>query len=315
MENQATFCFDITTRGQGQEAWDHMLKLEGNCVLKLIGLAHKRAGLRRGHGTEAEGASGAALRLALGNTSNACYMNSFVQAVAWSADDGATVRYDLLRRSSQFFRHLRGRPRKDHVFLAPDLTWRSLVHGWKEDHRQHDVVEFTQFFCQLHKLDLVKGEWEARTNLGAGQPTDMGSCTQPLLLHLVADPPGLAPTTRVQSLVDAWHVQQEVHALTAAPPALMLQLGRFHNVRGRIHKLHEELWIPFFTGADRHTQSSTDVRLSYVIMVCTLVLDAIRRYFTLTKGSGSAMIAVSRDNAPLYHSDSLKIAIFILHTL
>ena len=45
---EATFYFDLSCRGQGQAAWEHLHKLEGDCVLQLVGLAYKRAGLRRG---------------------------------------------------------------------------------------------------------------------------------------------------------------------------------------------------------------------------------------------------------------------------
>ena len=48
MESQATFYFDLSCRNQGQVAWDTMTQLQGSCVLQLIGLAYKRAGLRRG---------------------------------------------------------------------------------------------------------------------------------------------------------------------------------------------------------------------------------------------------------------------------
>ncbi|CAE7356543.1 unnamed protein product [Symbiodinium sp. CCMP2456] len=48
MENQASFYFDLSGRGAGIEAWEHMEKLEACCVLQLVGLAYKRAGLRRG---------------------------------------------------------------------------------------------------------------------------------------------------------------------------------------------------------------------------------------------------------------------------
>ena len=48
MESQATFFFDLSTRGAGQQAWDLMMKLQGSCVLQLVGVAYKNAGLRRG---------------------------------------------------------------------------------------------------------------------------------------------------------------------------------------------------------------------------------------------------------------------------
>lgn len=48
MEGQATFFLDLSSRGSGQEAWQHLQLLQGSCVLQLIGLAYKKAGLRKG---------------------------------------------------------------------------------------------------------------------------------------------------------------------------------------------------------------------------------------------------------------------------
>ena len=48
MDSQATFYLDLSSRGSGQQAWDLMMKLQGSCVLQLIGVAYKKAALRRG---------------------------------------------------------------------------------------------------------------------------------------------------------------------------------------------------------------------------------------------------------------------------
>ncbi|CAE6969563.1 unnamed protein product, partial [Symbiodinium sp. CCMP2456] len=42
MEGQATFFLDLSSRGSGQEAWQHLQLLQGSCVLQLIGLAYKK---------------------------------------------------------------------------------------------------------------------------------------------------------------------------------------------------------------------------------------------------------------------------------
>ncbi|CAE7208423.1 unnamed protein product [Symbiodinium sp. CCMP2592] len=45
MESQASFYFDLSSRGKGQEAWEIMHTLQGSCVLQLIGLGrHNECG-------------------------------------------------------------------------------------------------------------------------------------------------------------------------------------------------------------------------------------------------------------------------------
>ncbi|CAE7374534.1 unnamed protein product [Symbiodinium sp. CCMP2592] len=48
MLEKASFYFDLSCRNRGQEAWEVMSQLQGCCALQLIGLAYKRARLRRG---------------------------------------------------------------------------------------------------------------------------------------------------------------------------------------------------------------------------------------------------------------------------
>ena len=88
-------------------------------------------------------------------------------------------------------------------YLMRDLTWRMLMSGWAESHRQHDVVEFTAFFLQRHNITLAQGTWHARRlHDGHIQVRDMGQCTQPITLRIPTVPPGLHPTVQVQSLID-----------------------------------------------------------------------------------------------------------------
>ncbi|CAE7239429.1 PRP2 [Symbiodinium sp. CCMP2456] len=202
-------------------------------------------------------------------------MNSYVQALAWAIDDGRALHFDLLGRGAHFFRTLLVQTRSEPVLLVQDLMWNTIITGWQDRHRQHDVVEFASFINDKHKLPLVEGTWEARTFLhGEGLIKDTGHSAQPLLLHMISAPPGLAPICQVQSLVDSWHAQEDVHAFTVLPPVLMLQLGRFHNADGRINKLHthvevdEELWIPLFNGAG--------------------IQDTTKCYYALSGDSGAA---------------------------
>ena len=73
-----------------------------------------------------------------------------------------------------------------------DLTWRMLMSGWAESHRQHDVVEFSAFLLQRHNITLAQGTWHARRlYAGITQIRDTGQCTQQITLRMPAVPPGL----------------------------------------------------------------------------------------------------------------------------
>ncbi|CAE7262478.1 PRP2 [Symbiodinium sp. CCMP2592] len=129
--------------------------------------------------------------------------------------------------------------------------------GWQDWQQQHDVAEFASFFCGRHRVQAVTGEWEARTYVdGVGQPGDAGLSTQPILLVMPSTPPGLAPELKVQSLVDSWYAQEATHAFTVAPSVLLLQLGRFKVVNGKVQKVHTSvtidkvLWIPIYENAN-----------------------------------------------------------------
>ena len=99
------------------------------------------------------------LRLALGNHTNCCYMNSLVQALLWTVymvhADGAT-----LGRAHSFFTALQQSHTTQPKYLMRDLTWRMLMSGWAESHRQHDVVEFTAFLLQhWHRAHGMLGDF------------------------------------------------------------------------------------------------------------------------------------------------------------
>eukprot|EP00439_Symbiodinium_sp_Y106_P052892 s6280_g7.t1 len=247
MESQATFYLDLSSRGSGQQAWDLMMKLQGSCVLQLIGVAYKNYASTGPAGREDPGTRGAAMRrattLVLGNESNHCCMNSWVQAMLWAIELDAEARLPQMGRCAQFFRHLCGLTGCGQRSLAKDMMWRPLIRGWRDINRQHDVVEFAAYMFDRHGVTLVQGEWEARTGIPmVGQPGDVGQCTQPLLLHLPNLPPGLA-ALQVQSLVDQWHAQEAIHAFTAAPSVLIIQLGRFSSEDGRVRKVHTSVLV------------------------------------------------------------------------
>ena len=178
----------------------------------------------------------------------------------WAIELDAEARLPQMGRCAQFFRHLCGLTGCGQRSLAKDMMWRPLIRGWRDINRQHDVVEFAAYMFDRHGVTLVQGEWEARTGIPmVGQPGDVGQCTQPLLLHLPNLPPGLA-ALQVQSLVDQWHAQEAIHAFTAAPSVLIIQLGRFSSEDGRVRKVHtsvlvdEVLRLPVYIDAGLHVR-------------------------------------------------------------
>ena len=211
-----------------------------------------------------------ATTIVLGNVSNHCYMNSWLQLMLWTIEIDEEARLPQMGRCTQFLRHLCGHTGCGQRFLAKDLMWLPLVRGWRDINRQHDVVEFAAYMFTRHNVLLVQGEWEARTGLpSVGQPNDAGQSSQPLLLHLPHLPPGLA-SLRVQSLVDQWHAQDEIHAFTAGPLILVIQLGRFSAEGGRVSKVHtsltvdEVIRIPVIRDAGLHVRPQSYQRVATI---------------------------------------------------
>ena len=143
-------------------------------------------------------------------------------------------------RARSFFASLRTAPVPCTKHLMMDMTWRMLMSGWAESHRQHDVAEFAAFFIQKHNVTMPQGSWTARLYQdGAVQICDVGHCTQPITLRMPHTPPGLSPIIQVQSLVDYWSgapTSDTIQALAQTPQLLLLQIDRFEIDCGRINK-------------------------------------------------------------------------------
>ena len=137
-------------------------------------------------------------------------------------------------------RLLGARDRRPHLWA--DQRWIRLTRGWAQPHRQHDVAEFLRFVTGSSDFEVsrVALPWQARAveEDDRVQITDMG-----LSVPLELPPPcevGADNVTRftVQSLVQHWHNQRPRHASLVIPPAIILQVGRFHydTTRGRATK-------------------------------------------------------------------------------
>ena len=94
---------------------------------------------------------------------------------------------------------------------------------------QHDVAEFlahvlTRLPFTMNKLAIP---WQARSLGQHRRVQDQGQSAPMVLQHReLAGQPSLCRQT-VQDMINAWHRQEDVHALVCWPSAIVLQAGRF----------------------------------------------------------------------------------------
>ena len=201
--------------------------------------------------------------LCLLNRSNFCYANALVIDLLHIRDKSAVPLYsqsvdnfflDLLRASN---RH-----------LWDDPAWRIQVRGWKRPAQQHDVAEFCSFLDSrdMFRHRCFQGKWQARSAEGGFRVTDAGS-TWPLFL---AELP--TEDCSVQTLIDDWHGQACIHALSEAPAFLLIQLNRFSgDDGGRSHcrvQHGDTLSIPTFRNA---AVPDTETQLLQYRLVSTII--------------------------------------------
>ena len=165
------------------------------------------------------------LKAKLGNSSNYCYTNSIALCLEWcrlflpASLYGRTVdcALEAAFRSKQPF----------HIWNL--LAWRTLCRTWEHPSRQHDAAEFLSFLQRTTQMQYCSVTWQSRRNVGESTQVLDGGDGSSLFL-----PVPLSHNVAVQSLVDDWHSQADVHALLTAPPCLVLQIGRFS--RQGVHK-------------------------------------------------------------------------------
>ena len=100
------------------------------------------------------------LRLQLKNSSNHCYMNSFILAFLWLATHPVGTQVELFGGLVSSVKPLlQGRAR---TFALIDLfMWRMFVQAWPRHSQEHDVVEFTMFLMRKATPPSYAGTWKA----------------------------------------------------------------------------------------------------------------------------------------------------------
>jgi len=107
--------------------------------------------------------------------------------------------------------------------LLKVLRWSAVLQGWSRPQRQHDVGAFACHALAKLRNELMVGHWIARRADPVSRDLDTGPQHQPITIPI---PDG---ASTLQECVEAWHRQHALHALGAASPLLLLQLGRFRH--------------------------------------------------------------------------------------
>ena len=105
-----------------------------------------------------EGAFGTQVTsLVLVNQSTVCYMDSVMQALLWMMGRSQFDTSSLVGTGAQFFRSMLARTSTRPINLLQESQWCSMLNGWGEVHRQHDVCEFLAFILQQNDFGLFYG--------------------------------------------------------------------------------------------------------------------------------------------------------------
>eukprot|EP00439_Symbiodinium_sp_Y106_P049786 s1701_g6.t1 len=171
------------------------------------------------------------LNLRLGNRGNACYCNAMLQCLLYASSWKGGPEWMFAGSMLQYVRSILRREDIFHVWTHP--LWVMTMRGWRLPSRQHDIVEFFQYFlgCQPHTEHRLRLVWQARAQQEDGGIGGDGGTSSPLLLQ----PPERAAmvddyadyATSVQRLIEEWHEQDAMHAALCLPQILTFQAGRF----------------------------------------------------------------------------------------
>ena len=265
------FLIQVSLRGlEAQKLHEALTTLVQSAVLNLMGARLKKERIHRARGGLAiQDAVEHVRSLALLNSANVCYQNSFVLsamlAFAFCSGmvDPAAEPYGgaITGRLVTVLRRLHDTHTPIHLHSI--LDWGSFLQDWRQPLRQHDVSEFASFILQQAGPQILQITWQARDV--AGGVREVGELTQPIGLNIGGD------HRDFQACINAWHRQDHTHALQAAAPLVCFQLGRFKRGR-RITKIRKclrpsHVCVPVFRDG---TADVEHVRYRLVSMVIHL---------------------------------------------
>ena len=151
--------------------------------------------------------------------------------------------------------------------LTNSIPWLAVFTTWTQAHEQHDAAEFCAHFLRHAKPPIFLGAWNARLAQGdAVRVVDTGTTLLPLKLDRLE--------SALQSCLDAWEGQAQIHAMSYFGGALILQLHRFtRDYADGIHKLDarvvikpgQEVAVPVFSHPGSTTTAMINCRVAFVV--------------------------------------------------
>ena len=196
----------------------------------------------------------ALLQVALQNSSQLCYLNSTAYALTWTVLQaqlhGANDLNQVMALKALC------KPRLSSALplkLLAQLPWATLLQGWTQVHQQHDAPELVTYLLPRLGIHRAAGRWEARWNVNHCVTVfDHGTLLAPIIMAL---PPG--EQLHLQQVITLWHTQARLHALSAAPDFLCVQLNRFSEDNGELCRdtrplqgTDNVIYFPVFTATD-----------------------------------------------------------------
>lgn len=183
----------------------------------------------------------------IGNSGNYCYSNVIFKALvvcAYTLRDLSTI---FMPSYCEFVKGLIRRSSASVVHLWKHPLWLSLNRGWARPSRQHDTAEYLLFLAgspllQQSSLEVV---WQSRHRQPQDDGRSVADSGQSVPLLLPSPGEGDRDShlcTTVQSLIQQWQQQPEVHAMLTPAKILVLQACRFqYDAEGHVTKLRYDI--------------------------------------------------------------------------
>ena len=179
------------------------------------------------------------MRLRLLNSSNTCYMNATIIAWLHAVNRLSCNDRQAYGSSMQAWRDVAQSLRPIHVHAL--ASWRSILAGWRDLHRQQDASEFLEHWVAVGRPQAVVGTWEARIENQRLIEVRHHSSTD-VALSLDLEQSHLPHS--LQHLIFTWHTQQlGIQALKNPPIILMVRLSRFRQVQNQVQKVTASVTI------------------------------------------------------------------------
>ena len=188
------------------------------------------------------------LSLRIRNEGARCYMIATCAAMMWACLQGSFSPVHLWGRKVGlcFWRELQARQSRIHA-LSQLPSFCQVIAAWPDWNVQHDVCEFLLHIASLFESQASHIQWQARYSHERNGiiVQDTGSVLGALTLGYLQQQ---KKSLHLQDLVNQWHAQWVIHALTKPAKVVAVQLGRFLGLR-KVHTpvtISDKVRLPVF---------------------------------------------------------------------